>query len=232
MSQQNPPSGPWDQQNPQQGWPGGSQPEPWSSDGQSGPGSPWQAPGSSAQPTGPQYGPNGQQVPSGQDGYGTPSHYGQSTPTQPFDPGAQGQQKYSPNAPAGGATGPVQPAGHVGHDQGAPAQYGQPEYPAPAYQQPYGPPPVPGQYGQPAPGQQWVPPSVPTAPRRPVWKTVLGIVFAVIGGMMLLSAAAQLSSGQLRPRGDAAYNFGYILGVLLTVVVPLLLAWLLLRRKP
>jgi len=213
MSQQNPPSGqPWNQQHPQQG-------------GQAG----WQ-PG--------QYGQSGQQPPSassGQDGYGPPPQYGQSTPTPPYDAGAQGQQNYFPSAPAGGATGPTEPYGIVDHRQGPPGQYGQPEYPAAAYQQPYG-PPANGPYGQPAPFQgqaAWTAPAATQKPRRPVWKTVLGSIFAVIGGLMALSAVSQLATGRTQLNtGSAAYNFGYLIGMVLIVAVPLLLAWLLLRRKP
>ena len=70
------------------------------------------------------------------------------------------------------------------------------------------------------------------APARPVWRTILGWIFVVIAGLATVSTLSQLGSGRLRTGADGgvAYNLGYVFGVLLTIGVPALIGWTLLRR--
>lgn len=100
-------------------------------------------------------------------------------------------------------------------------QYGptaSPQYPPTAYGQP----PYPGQpFGYPAPAQS-----------RPAWKTVVGILLAIWTGLALISALSRTGSLIAGAAGrGAAYQLGSLIGVLLMIVLPGVLAWLLLRRK-
>ena len=156
---------------------------------------------------------SGAQPPSGQaqhDPYGQvpygPTPYGQPPYDQPSYGGAQhGQTPY-------GQT----PYGRVQHGQ---AQYDPP-------QSPYRPSPyAPQQH----PGQGW---NVPAQPKRPVWKLVVGIVLAAWTAMAVLSTMSRLGNVVATASGrGAAYQAGTLIGLLLMIVVPGVLAWLLLRRK-
>ena len=143
---------------------------------------------------------------------GYPQGEGFPRPGQPAEPYGQAAPEYGQNPPP----------------FGQPAQYGQapPPYGQPPQQ--YGQPPQ--QYGQPAYGQGgWAPQQ---AAKRPVWKTVVGWIFASLAILFTLSAVSQLATGRMRlGGGTAAYNIGYLLGIVLIIGVPALVAWLLLRRK-
>ena len=164
------------------------------------------------------------------DANGQPARYGQQSPyTQPTGPTQQppfGQQvPYGQQPPYGQEPHGPQPQYGLQAPYGQPAPYGQ--------QPPYGQPAQYGQqapYGQPAPygAQGWVAPQTPA--KRPLWRTIVGWFFIALTGLMVLSAAGTLTDA--RPSGGGtAYNVGYLIGVLLTIGIPALVAWLLLRRK-
>ncbi len=154
---------------------------------------------------------------------GPPTGYPQSggfpPPGQPAEPFGQAAPEYGQNPPP----------------FGQPAQYGQAPPPYGQAPQQYGQPPqqygqAPQQYGQPAYGQGGWAPQQPA--KRPVWKTVVGWIFASLAILFTLSAVSQLATGRMRlGGGTAAYNVGYLLGIVLMIGVPALVAWLLLRRK-
>lgn len=190
-----------------QSWPQGS---PW------GPGNQgarpddaaWQRP-EAGEPSGyaqPQGNPDAWQQPSA----GAPgTHHPPASGAQP--PSGQAQHDPYGQAPYGQT-----PYGRVQHGQ---AQYDPP-------QSPYGPSPyAPQQY----PGQGW---NVPAQPKRPVWKLVVGIVLAAWTAMAVLSTMSRLGNVVATASGrGAAYQAGTLIGLLLMIVVPGVLAWLLLRRK-
>lgn len=104
-----------------------------------------------------------------------------------------------------------------------PAQYGQQPYGQPYGQQPYGQP-----YG---PAQGWAGAPVPQQ-RRPVWKTVLGIILIVIGSLGTLGLLSNLASGRFANGiGGESYLIGYLFGTLLMSLVPLGIGIFLLTRK-
>ncbi len=190
-----------------QSWPQGS---PW------GPGNQgarpddaaWQRP-EAGEPSGyaqPQGNPDAWQQPSA----GAPgTHHPPASRAQP--PSGRAQHDPYGQAPYGQT-----PYGRVQHGQ---AQYDPP-------QSPYGPSPyAPQQY----PGQGW---NVPAQPKRPVWKLVVGIVLAAWTAMAVLSTMSRLGNVVATASGrGAAYQAGTLIGLLLMIVVPGVLAWLLLRRK-
>jgi len=190
-----------------QSWPQGS---PW------GPGNQgarpddaaWQRP-EAGEPSGyaqPQGNPDAWQQPSA----GAPgTHHPPASGAQP--PSGQAQHDPYGQAPYGQT-----PYGRVQHGQ---AQYDPP-------QSPYGPSPyAPQQY----PGQGW---NVPAQPKRPVWKLVVGIVLAAWTALAVLSTGSRLGNVVATASGrGAAYQAGTLIGLLLMIVVPGVLAWLLLRRK-
>lgn len=190
-----------------QSWPQGS---PW------GPGNQgarpddaaWQRP-EAGEPSGyaqPQGNPDAWQQPSA----GAPgTHHPPASGAQP--PSGQAQHDPYGQAPYGQT-----PYGRVQHGQ---AQYDPP-------QSPYGPSPyAPQQY----PGQGW---NVPAQPKRPAWKLVVGIVLAAWTAMAVLSTMSRLGNVVATASGrGAAYQAGTLIGLLLMIVVPGVLAWLLLRRK-
>ncbi len=190
-----------------QSWPQGS---PW------GPGNQgarpddaaWQRP-EAGEPSGyaqPQGNPDAWQQPSA----GAPgTHHPPASGAQP--PSGQAQHDPYGQAPYGQT-----PYGRVQHGQ---AQYDPP-------QSPYGPSPyAPQQY----PGQGW---NVPAQPKRPVWKLVVGIVLAAWTALAVLSTMSRLGNVVATASGrGAAYQAGTLIGLLLMIVVPGVLAWLLLRRK-
>lgn len=160
---------------------------------------------------------------------------------EPGEPSGYAQSQGNPDAwqqPLAGAPGGQPPAsgGQPSHGQaqhGQPqygqAQYGQPQYGQPQYgapQSPYGPSSYPPQqYGS----QGW---NIPAQPKRPVWKLVLGIVLAAWTALAVLSTLSRLGNVVATASGrGAAYQIGTVVGLLLMIVVPGVLAWLLLRRK-
>lgn len=161
--------------------------------------------------------PPASQFPSGDaGGYGATTP---STPTVPYGGGAPyGQPFPGPGAePHGQASTQhygAQPSGGQAQQYGQPTSqlyppnpYGHPQYPV----QPYGYPP---------------------AQRRPVWKTVLGILLAAwtaLAALSLLSQSGSLISGAA-DRG-VAYQIGVLIGLVLFVGLPGVTSWLLLRRK-
>lgn len=172
-------------------------------------------PDAGAQPPATYQAPPGQapygQAPFGQDPYGQ-NVYGQAPSSQapygqnPYEQNPYGQSPYAVHDPYGrpeptGLAGPTGDGVHYG--QQPPSPYG----------------PV-APYGAPR-----------TPPGRPVWKIVLGTIFAAIAGIMALAALAATANGNGPSRGDAAYLFGYVVGQLLMVLVPAFIAWLLLRRR-
>lgn len=180
-------------------------------------------------------------VPSGQDpqhGYGPgafPAHgqgaYGQGAPA-PQQQGGQYGYGQSPDGQSGydqygyGVQGQpnAEPQGIAG-PTGDGVQYGQPHgFGAPG---PYGSGPQQS-YGQEAHPYAMRP---PTPAPRPAWKTVLGVVFAAIAALMTLGALSSLSRGGGPSSTSTAYLIGYVLGGVLMIVVPALVAWLLLRRR-
>ncbi len=208
MSQPMPPDGPrrWD-----------AQPEDTPLSGDSG-----------AQPYG--YG----QGASGPSDYAYPG-YGDTQPRQ-SNPEPFGYHYSEPYPPTGRPSGPVgQAPQQYGQSYGQPPQqYGQaPQYGQYGQAPQYGQPMQPGQspYGQPTPYGQggWAP---QPAPRRPVWKSVVGWILAGLAGLFALSAMSQFADGRLSFGRSAAYNAGYVIGILLMIVLPAVIAWLLLRRKP
>ena len=61
---------------------------------------------------------------------------------------------------------------------------------------------------------------------------MVGWIFASLAILFTLSAVSQLATGRMRlGGGSAAYNIGYLIGIVLMIGVPALVAWLLLRRK-
>ncbi len=171
-------------------------------------------------------------------GVGGPSDYtypgyGDLQQGQP-NPEPSGYHYSEPYPPTGQSSGPVgQAPQQYGQGYGQPSQpYGQ----APQYGQPsqYGQAPQYGQtpqYGQPASYGQggWAP---QPKPRRPVWKSVVGWILAGLAGLFALSAMSQFANGGLSFGRSAAYNLGYLIGILVMIVLPAVIAWLLLRRKP
>lgn len=173
---------------------------------------------------------------------------------QPQEPGTDGAGYGWANSPGYGRPDGSQPEpqGYApGQQFGSAQQYGQPTIPSPQYgqapqygtppsgqygdqypQQPYGTQPQPGQpqYGQTQYGQS--PYGMPPVRQpRPVWKTVLGVIFAAIAGLFTLGAVSSAAQGNGPSGSGAAYLFGYIMGVVLMIGLPALFAWLLLRRK-
>lgn len=194
------------------------------------------APGSFSTP---EYGPQGDgQQPYGQPPYAQPSYPQQPTGeqhqyAQPSYPQHPTGEQHHGQQPYGQQPYPQHPTGELHYGQQPYAQQPYPQHPTgqqPYGQQPYGQQPYPQPTGQPSqPG--WAPGPHP-APARPVWRTILGWIFVVIAGLATLSTLSQLGSG--RPRtgadGGVAYNLGYVFGVLLTIGVPALIGWTLLRR--
>lgn len=136
-------------------------------------------------------------------------------------PGGYPQDAYQsgPYQPPGQTSPGTYPQGQYPPNQYPPAQYPQGQYPAST------------PYGQPSAGQGWVPPGAPAA-KRPVWKTVIGWILVVWAGLAVLGTLANLVSGRFGAGiGSTAEGIGYYIGVLLTIGGPLLIAWLLLRRK-
>lgn len=132
-------------------------------------------------------------------------------------PGIGGRDGLPPAAPQGWA---------------APQHYPAPPYPAQSQPAPQYPPQSSPAYGQPQQygGQPWTAPA--PAPGRPVWKLVLGIVLAVWSGLALLSSLSRAGVMVAEASGrGAAYQLGNLIGVLLIIVLPAVLAWLLLRRR-
>ncbi len=218
MSQPNPPDGPrpWD-----------SQPE--NTSGQDEPGAPVYGSGQGvSQPSNYSYPAFGdpRQQPGPPNPEPTGYHYGEGYPGpgQPAEPYGQPGQ-YGQTPPQYG-----QPAQYAQ----TPTPYGQPAQQFGQPPQAYGqsmPPPGQPPYGQPTPYGQggWAP---QPAPKRPVWKTVVGWIFASLAILFTLSAVSQLATGRMRlGGGSAAYNVGYLIGIVLVIGVPALVAWLLLRRK-
>ncbi len=149
--------------------------------------------------------------------YGDPRQY-QPLPQPNAEPsGYAGQQQYGQQP---GATYGQHPYG-----QPAPNPYGQ--QPGAIYgQQPYG-QPAPTPYGQAGWG-----PAAPRAPRRPVWRTVLGWILIGLSVLLLLSTLSRMGLGDLRLSGSGpAYVYGYLVGALITIALPAVIGWLLLRRK-
>lgn len=159
-----------------------------------------------------------------------------SQPNQPWPPGPPpepGQRPvpgepsgYAQNSPEGQSYWQQPPAGAY-----PPAPYGQAgpsPYPPGQYApQQYG----PQQYGtQHYPGQGW---NVPVPTKRPAWKVVLGTVLAVWTGLALLSTLSRLGSTIAGASGQGvAYQVGMLIGTAIGIVLPGVLAWILLRRKP
>lgn len=224
MSQQNQPysSQPWSH-------PDGQDASPWAErDGQPGLGGHGQTlPPASLPPN--DAGGYGAAPSPGTSGPGVPAPYGQpygagGRPTEPS--GQAAPQQYGPQH--------YEPQHHEPQQyattQYATTQYGTTQY-GPSASQPYPPTPYPPTpYGQPQqyPGQYVG--AQPARP-RPVWKKVVGIVLAIWSGLALLSALSQVGSMVARASSrGVAYQFGSLLGLLLMVVLPAVLAWLLLRR--
>lgn len=79
------------------------------------------------------------------------------------------------------------------------------------------------------PGQ----PYAPTTPKRSTAATVVGIIFAVLAGLFGLMALLNLATNSPFSRGGG-YVVGWLLGMLLLVGIPALIAYLCLtshRRK-
>ena len=156
--------------------------------------------------------------------------FGQSAELQHGQAGPPGSFSTSGYGPQGDGQ---QPTGQPPYGQQPYGQQPYPQHPTgqqPYGQQPYGQQPYPQPTGQPSqPG--WAPGPHP-APARPVWRTILGWIFVVIAGLATVSTLSQLGSGRLRTGADGgvAYNLGYVFGVLLTIGVPALIGWTLLRR--
>ncbi len=158
-----------------------------------------------------------------------------SEPTGQAPPQHYGPQPYGPPP-----YGPAQPYGaqHYGaqqYGQTPPQQHGAqwPGQAAPPLQgvQQYGQTPQdPASYGHPQPDAGR--PGAAPASGRPVWKSVVGILLAIWSGLALLSALSRAGSLIATSSGrGAAYQFGSLIGVLIMIVLPAVLAWLLLRRK-
>ena len=129
--------------------------------------------------------------------------------------------------------------GQSANPYGQPNVAGQPSYGQPSpYGQtsPYGQPdpyqgggyPQSGQQGydgQPGWGMQQTP------AKRPAWRTIVGWIFVALTGLFTLSAITQLASGRLFSGGSAAYMAGQLIGLILVIGGPALVAWLMLRKK-
>ena len=175
------------------------------------------------QPGQPQYPqePEGYQPPQNAPGQQYPQ---QQYPEQPF-PQAQNPQAFQATQygqPPYGQQQYPQPQNPQAPYE--PAQYGQQPY----SQQPYGQQP----YGQPyGPAQGWAGAPVPQQ-RRPVWKTVLGVILIVIGSLGTLGLLSNLASGRFANGiGGGSYLIGYLFGTLLVSLVPLGIGIFLLTRK-
>ena len=82
-----------------------------------------------------------------------------------------------------------------------------------------------GYDGQPGWGMQQTP------AKRPAWRTIVGWIFVALTGLFTLSAITQLASGRLFSGGSAAYMAGQLIGLILVIGGPALVAWLMLRKK-
>ena len=142
-------------------------------------------------------------------GYDNTGGYGQSA--NPYgQPNVAGQPSY-------GQPNPHDP----GNQYGQSSPYGQPDpyqgggYPQSGQQ---------GYDGQPGWGMQQTP------AKRPAWRTIVGWIFVALTGLFTLSAITQLASGRLFSGGSAAYMAGQLIGLILVIGGPALVAWLL-RKK-
>ncbi len=73
---------------------------------------------------------------------------------------------------------------------------------------------------------------MPATRKRPVWKTVVGIILIVIGALGTLGLIGNLGSGGFGAGADSAAEYiGYVFGTLLVSVIPLVGGILLVRSK-
>ncbi len=70
-----------------------------------------------------------------------------------------------------------------------------------------------------------------TPAKRPAWRTIVGWIFVALTGLFTLSAITQLASGRLFSGGSAAYMAGQLIGLVLIIGGPALVAWLMLHKK-
>lgn len=155
-------------------------------------------------------------------GYDNTGGYGQSA--NPYgQPHVAGQPSYgqpNPHDP-GNQYGQSNPYGQP-NPYGQTSPYGQPHpyqgggYPQSGQQ---------GYDGQPGWGMQQTP------AKRPAWRTSVGWVFVALTGLFTLSAITQLASGRLFSGGSAAYMAGQLIGLVLVIGGPALVAWLMLHKK-
>ena len=76
-------------------------------------------------------------------------------------------------------------------------------------------------------------PPIPQKPKRSVVKLVFGIILTVIGGLGLLGQLASLSSGMGPSPTSVGEASGFLIGLLLFIVVPLVAGiWLIVRSRP
>ena len=137
-------------------------------------------------------------------GYPPPTQY---EPIQQYPQGQYPQGQY--------------PQGQYGQQSVGQPQYGHPQFGRPANEP---------QYGQPHGWSGAMPSAAPQ--RRPVWKTVVGVILIVIGSIFTLSLLSMIGSGRFEAGGQgAAYAIGYLFGTGLVSVVPLVLGILLVRSK-